>query len=587
MPWHKLLTKQIREFWSDPDKIPNELIPLLEIVDSTYREMDPPVKLSTRFKKKYEKIKSDHEQLIETKKALEKSEYKFRKIFDQSPIGIALINPDGQYIDVNPSMCKMTGYTKEEFLKTHILNITHPDDKYLDKELTKKVFAGKIPHFQIEKRYIRKDGAVRWGKLTATVLWEKDKKSPICGLGMIEDITNHKQAQNELIKAKEKAEEMNQLKSSFLANMSHEIRTPLNAILGFASLLQEQLDNEEYRDLASRIVNGGNRLMNTINSILDLSKIESSKLNYDLQDTDICKETKEICDLLKPLAQNKGLAINIHVNVKNCIAYVDSHYFGQIINNLVSNAIKFTARGEISVHIDKKRIKDGSTWIYVAVEDTGVGIEEDFLPYVFDEFKQESVGKKRRHEGAGLGLSITKKLVNSMNGFIEVDSKPGVGSTFTVYFPTIEIHDYTQKKDSPSKISATNNTNVQPNFDSSTRVLIVEDNIDSQILVENYIGTYCQLDKASTAETAKQKNEKTQYDLILMDINLGSEIDGIALLEHIRMQGKNRQTPVVAVSAYAMKEDKKEFDEAGFDAYLSKPYNRSTLLKTISRILKQ
>jgi len=595
MKRHSLLHRQLKKVFGSPENAPDELEPLLKKVDQAYRDFDEDRELLERsleitsndLRERYSKIKKDNQKLKEIKKELQKSETKFRKIFNESPIGIALINPDGQYIDVNKSMTEITGYSKKEFLNTHILDFTHPDDKHLDKKLTKKVFERQIPYFQIEKRYIHKSGDIRWVKLTATVLWDEDTGDAVFGLGMIEDITDKKRVQQQLIEAKEKAEEMNRLKSSFLANMSHEIRTPLNAILGFASILEEKLDDEEHINLANRIHNGGNRLLSTINSILDLGKIESDNINFDFENIDISHEVNEIVQLLYPLASEKDLYLNVEFDEKPIFAYLDDHYFGQIMNNLISNAIKFTEEGGVDIKVGITSKGDSSDWAYVAVSDTGKGIEESFMPKLFDEFKQESTGIKRSHEGTGLGLTITKKLTEGMSGSIDINSEEGKGSTFTVYFPTVEDLQKSDQSEHKHDEEVLFNSERHSFRTSDIEILAVEDNIDSQLIIENFAKEYSYTDIAQNAENAIAKFTSKHYDVILMDINLGGKNDGFDLLKMIRNgeNSENRDTPVVATTAYAMKDDKNKFIEAGFDDYLCKPFNRNELLNKISDIL--
>jgi PAS domain S-box-containing protein len=242
------------------------------------------------------------------------------------------------------------------------------------------------------------------------------------------DVTQRKEYEHTLLDARDKAEQMARLKSAFLANMSHEIRTPLTGILGFASLLEEEVD-EAQRGFATLIVRSGKRLLDTLNAVLDLSRLEAGEMKIDLHPTDVSIETLEIASFLRPLAVEKGIELNVESD-EDSLCYIDPSAYHIILNNLIGNAIKFTDEGQVMVSVERDD-KHG----VLRVADTGVGIDAAFLPQLFEEFKQESIGLTRSHEGAGLGLAITRRLVHLMGGTIDVDSAKGRGTTFTVRLP--------------------------------------------------------------------------------------------------------------------------------------------------------
>ncbi len=250
------------------------------------------------------------------------------------------------------------------------------------------------------------------------------------GMEIAQDITHQKQYEKALIEAKERAEEAAQLKSNFLANMSHEIRTPLTSILGFASLLRDEITNGEVNEYADYIMKGGNRLMGTLNSVLDLAQLDSKTLTLRPESVELSALLLEETNLLLSICESKGLTM--HVACADTPVYVelDRGCWHRIIQNLVSNAIKFTSKGFIRVSLDATPDQ-----AIIRVQDTGQGIDVQFLPHLFHEFEQESKGFNRSHEGVGLGLTITKRLVDLLKGTIEVESTPGIGSTFTVKLP--------------------------------------------------------------------------------------------------------------------------------------------------------
>jgi signal transduction histidine kinase len=231
------------------------------------------------------------------------------------------------------------------------------------------------------------------------------------------------------VAAKEEAEEMSRLKSAFLANVSHEIRTPLTSIIGFAEVLSEEAAPEQ-EEIADRVVESGRRLKTTLDSVLDLSMIEAGEFSLTPRPVDVAEEVRRRADLLRPTAERKGLAFAVEAPEEGPEAHLDPNALDRILTNLITNAVKFTEEGGVTV-----RVRPGASHVVLAVQDTGIGIGADFEPKLFEAFKQESEGLQREHEGTGLGLSITKELVDLMDGDIAVDSQKGEGATFTVRLP--------------------------------------------------------------------------------------------------------------------------------------------------------
>jgi signal transduction histidine kinase len=246
------------------------------------------------------------------------------------------------------------------------------------------------------------------------------------------DLTQQKRVEAELIRAKEQAEEAARLKSNFLANMSHEIRTPLNGIIGSAQVLSGEMDDEQ-REVVEIIHRSGLRLLGTINSVLDMARIEAGELRPNVEPVRLRDEAADVLSMLRSLADEKKLTLTLTEHDDNVWASVDPSCLHRILCNLVGNAIKFTREGEVSVELSA----EGDDAV-VRVRDTGIGIDTRFLPHLFEDFKQESTGWGRNHEGTGLGLAITKRLVELMSGTIEVESAKDVGTTFTVRLPRLE-----------------------------------------------------------------------------------------------------------------------------------------------------
>ena len=402
----------------------------------------------------------------------------------------------------------------------------------------------------------------------------RDEAGDIVGVSEIgRDITDRKKFEQALIEAKEDAERMSRLKSSFLTNMSHEIRTPLSGILGFASILEQSASEEQY-ELVHLIEKSGRRLLDTINSVLDLSMLESNSFTLHPRPLDVCAEVLEKTTLLRPLAEKKGLDLIADLPGDSCVSNLDSACMDRILNNLIGNAIKFTSIGRVMV-----RVRRDENSVTVQVIDTGIGISREFMGRMFNEFEQESSGMARLYEGTGLGLSITRRLVKLMDGEIQVESERGKGSIFTVIFPASEEHVQEQlqpKKRAPSR---------SPRRNGKANVLIVDDDPKMQTLLRLMLQASCKLDMADDEQKAIRMASEHRYDVVLQDVNLGVHRTGIDVLKELRKIPDYDKVPVVAVTAHALPKDREHFIEAGFDEYISKPISEEHLKNVISQVL--
>lgn len=397
-----------------------------------------------------------------------------------------------------------------------------------------------------------------------------------------ENITERKIAEQKIIEAKEKAEEASRLKSNFLLNMSHELRTPLVGILGFAEILLSEIENEDHRNMVETIFTSGQRLLETLSLILNLSKVESGHEEINLSDFDVNALCLEVANLFSASAAKKNLSINLDFRLKELFIKSDLRLVRDIVNNLVNNAIKFTNEGKITISTYIANYKD-KNYIAIEVSDTGIGIPEEKINLIFEEFRQVSEGMNRSFEGTGLGLALTKKIVNLLGGEITVESKVGLGSKFKVYLPT-EYQMYTLSFDKKSTVIP-EKTETKLEVFPDKKILVVEDDWVSRKFVEVVLKDLCVIEFATTSVEALEKVNSKYYDAILMDINLGRGMDGIATTQMIRNIPEYKLTPIAAITAFATQEDKEEFLAKGCTHYLSKPYTKLALLKLVEDML--
>ena len=371
--------------------------------------------------------------------ALRKNEAQFRAIFERSSIGIGLTDMKAQIVDINPALCQMLGYSKEELCgKSFTDYILHQTG---DLEFYKQIISGmeEAPeqlgekhHLEMEKRFLHKDGGLVWTHLSISVIPGSDGEAEFF-LAIIEDITERKQTELKLLASQTAAEAGSRAKSEFLATMSHELRTPLNAIMGLSQLLQQEIVgdlNNKQKEYINCIYSSGEHLLALINDILDLSKVEAGKEELYLSPLPV----SDLCNYVLSTVRDQALAKKLQLiseidpQVEICIA--DERRIKQMLLNLLTNAIKFTPMGQVSLAV--KKVPAGIKFI---VSDTGIGIDSNKLQLIFEPFKQLDSRLNRQYEGTGLGLALTRKLARLHGGDVTVESTLGAGSRFTLFLP--------------------------------------------------------------------------------------------------------------------------------------------------------
>lgn len=388
------------------------------------------------------------------------------------------------------------------------------------------------------------------------------------------------QTQKELQQANINAENALRVKSEFLANVSHEIRTPLNAILGFSQWLYENTPDKQHREYLSTILHSARNLLNLLNDILDLSKIESGKINIDIHPMNYQEVINDLKLVFQQKVEEKGLTMKITTDstVPDFIL-MDELRFYQIIFNLVSNAIKFTSAGyiHITAHAEKTD-KDDEVNLIITIEDTGIGIKENQKKNIFENFTQQSGPNKNKHEGTGLGLAIVNGLLKKLNGSIEIKSKPGKGSVFTVTFRNV-------------KIDRGDNTRVEVHKEGTNmklapcKIMIVDDIVYNVLVLKQLINSedviYTEASDGTDA-LAKLKTEKP--DLIFMDIRMPG-LNGFDATEIIKQDKELKNIPVIAFTGSTMKDHNSRINNL-FEGFLQKPVFKKDLEAVLKRFLK-
>ena len=506
---------------------------------------------------------------------------KLSRAVEQSPVSIIITDTKGDIEYINPKVTEVTGYQFAELYgKNSRIFSTAEKSKSEYKILWDTITSGKEWRGEFHNK--KKNGELYW-ELASISPIINEKRKITHYLAVREDITEQKKNLDELVAAKEKAEEANRLKSNFLANMSHELRTPMIGILGYANILSSELKEPEQIEMTDAILKSGSRLTDTLNSILDLSRIESNKLDINLIPVNLLEILDESVNLYKPIAYSKGLYLNYSFSQKPVYIKSDKEILSRVFNNLINNAIKFTHNGGVTIKIFPPK-NDSDKYIAVDIIDTGIGIPKEFNEVIFEPFRQVSDGFSRKFEGSGLGLSITKKFVELLAGSISFESTPGEGSTFTILFPLTKSND--EILVTGNKSSYVNETKFDK-FSNKPSILLVEDNPVNASVIRAYLKDYASVDHFYDGSEGVAQCKVKLYDAVLMDINLKG-IDGVEALNLIRQISEHySKIPVIAITAYAMSGDKEKFLSLGFTHYLSKPFQRSELLSLLSEIFER
>ena len=522
----------------------------------------------------------DISQLKETEENLRQSEARFRTAYETAGHGMALVDNKGCWTNVNNALSTILGYSSDELDNAEVAGVIHPDDIAGIAFNANQLLGKKKNSFQREARLYHKNGHTIWVMLSICLARNIHDKA-IHFVVQVVDISPQKHTEAMLIKAKEEAEKANLAKSEFLSNMSHELRTPLNAILGMSELvrLEGNLLEQQQSDMLE-IEKAGKHLLALITDILDLAQIESGKMDYRYEPVIIDSVLRECIKLLETKIKDKKIVLTYDENNLNSVRlHVDLLRFKQVLLNILSNAVKYNrSRGEIKVSL--ANLDDGR--LRISITDTGFGFSEMNKQKLFQPFNRLSM-ESSEIEGTGIGLVITKNIIEGMGGRIGVDSKEDVGTCFWL---DVNISDE-EKIQSMHSAAEVRPLQVADDQAMTRKVLVVEDNLSNRrLLTQQFAILGVHADFAVNGQEGLMKWKENRYDAIFTDINMVA-MNGYELARTIRSLEDRAVShiPIIAVTANSMPNDIGKYRDAGMDGYLIKPIDLETLKGALEEYL--
>lgn len=522
--------------------------------------------------------KNVEEELKKIEQQREEYQFRLQSILDNTPLIVFIKDLEGKYLLANKSYRDAFQLTKEQIIGKTDFDLVSEENARRYREIDEYVIR--------EQKNTEVEETIQLGGEMTNLLIVKfplfDKDNNIYGIGGIaSDITERYLYGMHLIESKSKAEMAEQLQEEFLANMSHEIRTPMNGIIGMTNILLNTSMTDEQKDFLKVIKKSSDNLLVLINDILDLSKIKAGKLRIEKIDFRLRETLEHSINTFRCLIKEKGLTLRISVDLDVPDSLTgDPHRLNQILNNLISNAIKFTVKGEINLEIKAIQQENKEVDLLFCVADTGIGIAKEKLQTIFETFSQAETETSRKFGGSGLGLSITKKLIELQKGSIHVSSTPGEGTTFTFHIKYAIANNTVAKQYGNVKQDTLKQDGL-----SGKRILIVEDNEANQKVIYHMLhNAGIEPDLADNGKVAIQLLEDGfEYDLIIMDLQM-PEMDGFETTVYIR-QKLNLNIPIIAMTASALRNEKIKCLEIGMNEYMNKPFVPSDLFRELRRFL--
>lgn len=515
---------------------------------------------------------------------LKQAELQYRTLIEQIP-GVVYISPligTSEFAYISPQVEQLLGAPPEEWCAGFFnswVEYVHPEDhERVWEEIDTTISTG-VP-FRSEYRMITRDGRTIWVLDRANLVLAVDGRTQVLQ-GLLFDITDRRDAEAELARAKEAAEAANRAKSEFLANMSHEIRTPMNAILGFSDLLQKQITNPQKKNYINAIIASGRILLALINDILDLSKIEAGKLKLQYEALDLRSLLAEIRQIFAQKAAEKDLPLLLEIedSLPPAILF-DEIRLRQILFNTVSNALKFTEQGYVKISAKSEIFCPPQALITISVEDTGIGISADQQERIFDAFIQSEGQSTRKYGGTGLGLAITKRLTEMLGGQVSLQSQLGVGSIFTFVFPHVNVTSLEIEKNEELPLDEDLNQ-----FQTAC-ILVVDDVQFNLDLIEGFFAnSEHELIFASNGKEAIELAQLHHPDIILLDLWM-PVMDGREAAKLLKQNPETKNIPIAIITAGSRLEDEANVREWS-EAFVRKPIGRSQLVSMLKQFLPQ
>jgi PAS domain S-box-containing protein len=513
---------------------------------------------------------------IHAERALKKSEEKYRSIIANMDLGLIEIDNDKKIVYTNNCFTKMCGYSEQELLGKSFSDLFFFDEPgFKGKEIYDFNMFNYSGAYEIKTK--NKDGEIKWWLFSEGTSMDENG-NPNGFIGIFLDITLNKDLENELLESKHRTEVSARSKEIFLANMSHEIRTPMNAILGIGRLLQKTQLEPQQKAYLDTIHLAANNLLVILNDLLDFSKIESGKLTIEHIGFEIKKLLDTATDILRHKAEEKGLLLMTEIApAVRPILIGDPYRISQILMNMIGNSIKFTENGYIKIEV--LLLEDHAEYqeLQFRIEDTGIGMSESFLSHMFNKFQQEDESITRKFGGTGLGMSISKQLIDLMAGTIDVKSAKNVGTVinFNLRFGKGTIKDLPKADDRAIDSKTLNGKNI----------LLVEDNDMNRLFAKTLLIQYgAKVDEAGNGLIAIEKLEQGySYDIILMDMQM-PKMGGIEATRHIR-QHIDSNIPIIALTANAFKQEEERCLEAGMNDFIAKPFDENKFIRLVAEWL--
>lgn len=510
--------------------------------------------------------------------SLKKSEQLFRTVSESLMSAIFLVQ-DCKFIYSNPAAEKILGYKSKELEGMSVDSIIHEDHIKTVQKRIKSLYGKKAVKKPYEIKFITKDNEERWGEISCNQVQYESSKTI---LGTLIDISIRKKYEEQLIKSKLKAEQSLKYKEEFITNVSHEIRTPMNAILGLTNLLSDTELNNKQEEYLNGIKLSAENLLSILNDILLSSKIQADKITLNLAPFDILNVVETSIQTMQFKADSKGLIVDIKKDTKIPKRLLgDRVKIGQIVMNLLDNAIKFTDRGRVEVSVSCKSISSSKANIELIITDTGRGIPSRMLDEIFDSFVQVQLKSASKSKGTGLGLYITKKLVELHNGQVTVESKLNKGTKFYINLPLryVKSESISRSLSSVEKHRKTELKNVS--------ILLVEDNKLNQLVAKTILTKAgARVIVASSGTSALLQLKKKDFEIVLLDLEIPS-LSGFSVASKIRTEYPEpvKNIPIIAVTAHTSNLSRDKAFKSGVNDLIIKPYTPESLIERIQKLI--